>query len=141
MRKLFLIAIIFFSITANAQLQSVHIEENYVVYKAKEGNVDVGLYFHKDTNPSEVDINVLTQLINYTNVAIQSTLKSQRSFVPLSYTYKFKPNKKGKTAKDKHSLTMVYEGTNSYGGVVEDIAQLEFNAKLKETAGSLMLRM
>ena len=36
---------------------------------------------------------------------------------------------------------MSYEGTNSYGGIVEDIAQLEFNAKLKETTGSIMLRM
>ena len=141
MKRFFLIAIMFFSFSANAQLQSVHIEENYVVYKAREGNVDVDLYFHQDTDPSKVDINVLTQLINYTNAVIQGSLKSRRSFVPLSYTYKFKPNKKGKTAKDKHSLTMSYEGTNSYGGIVEDIAQLEFNAKLKETTGSVMLRM
>ena len=80
-------------------MQSVHIEENYVVYKAREGNVDVDLYFHQDTDPSKVDINVLTQLINYTNAVIQGSLKSRRSFVPLSYTYKFKPNKKGKQQK------------------------------------------
>ena len=80
-------------------------------------------------------------MIEYTTSAIALTLKSRRSFVPLTFSYKFKPNKKGKAAKNKHSLHMAYEATNSYGAAVEGFEMLEFNAKLKETAGSVMLRM
>ena len=142
MKNIIFIITLLFAYNTSAQLKSVHIDENYVVYKtAKEGEIEVDLYFHKDTKKEDVDLDKLTQLLSYTNVAIKSTLKSQRSFVPLSYIYKLKPNKKGNKSKDKHSVTMSYEGTNSYGGVVEDVAQLEFNAKLKETAGSIMLRM
>ena len=50
-------------------------------------------------------------------------------------------NKRGKKSKDKHSITLGYEATNSYGAAVEGFNQLEFNAKLRETAGSVMLRM
>ena len=36
---------------------------------------------------------------------------------------------------------MSYEATNPYGTAVEGLEMLEFSAKLKETAGSVMLRM
>ena len=36
---------------------------------------------------------------------------------------------------------MSYEATNSYGTAVEGFEMLEFSAKLKEIAGSVMLRM
>lgn len=83
----------------------------------------------------------LLKMLQYTNSVTQSVLKSRRSFVPLSYSFKFKKNKKGKASKNKHSVWLTYEATNSYGAATEGFQQIEFNAKLKETAGSVMLRM
>ena len=141
MKKLLLILTALLSNQISAQIQSINIEEGFVTYKtAREGEIEVDLFFHKDTNASDLDEAVLKQLLDYTNLAISSTLKSRRSYVPLNYTYKFKPNKKGKKKKDKHSMTLNYEATNSYGAPMEDFAQIEFNAKLKETVGSVMLR-
>ena len=143
MKKLFtLITLLFITAPAYAQqVQEVNLDEGYVVYKtSKEGDVEANLVL-RDTDASEVDLDALKKMIEYTTSAIVLTLKSRRSFVPLTFSYKFKPNKKGKTAKNKHSLHMAYEATNSYGAAVEGFEMLEFNAKLKETAGSVMLRM
>ena len=121
-----------------AQVQSINIEEGFVVYKTpKREIIEVPLSFHKDTKIEDVDLATLTALIDYTNNAMTLWLKSRRSYYPLYYIYKFKPKKSGK---NKHSITLTYEGTNSYGGVVESFQQLEFNHKLKETVGSILLR-
>lgn len=125
----------------SAQIQSIDIEQGFLVFKtAKNIELEVDLRFHKDTDPSLVDKDALLSMLDYANSALSSALKSRRSYVPLSYTYKYKPNKK-KKSRDKHSIFIEYEGTNSYGAAVENTASLEFNAKLKETAGSVMLRM
>jgi hypothetical protein len=136
-----IIAVFFITAPAYAQVQEIKLDDGYVVYKtAKEGNVEANLVL-RDTEASDVNLETLMTIMQYTTSAISMGLKSSRSFVPLTFSYKFKPNKKGKTAKNKHSLHMIYEGTNSYGAAVENTAMLEFNAKLKETAGSVMLRM
>ena len=146
MKKLLLILTALLSNQISAQIQSINIEEGFVTYKtAREGEIEVDLFFHKDTNSSDLDEAVLKQLLDYTNLAISSTLKSRRSYVPLNYTYKFKPNKKGKKKKDEHSMSLNYEARygiawGAIGVALEDFAQIEFNAKLKETMGSVMLR-
>ena len=130
-------------ITASAysQVQEINIEDQYILYKtAKEGEIEAPFTL-RDTDPSEVNMDDLKTMIDYTNMVTTSVLKSRRSFVPLSYSYKFKKNKKGKANKNKHSVWLTYEATNSYGAATEGFQQIEFNAKLKETAGSVMLRM
>ena len=133
--------VLLISTSSYAQIQEIQIEDQYIVYKtAKEGEVEVSFTL-RDTDPSEVVMDDLLKMLQYTNSVTQSVLKSRRSFVPLSYSYKFKKNKKGKASKNKHSVWITYEATNSYGAATEGFQQIEFNAKLKETAGSVMLRM
>ena len=142
MKNLYTIAfLLLVANTAFSQIQEVNIDEGFVLYKtAKEGEIEVPFYL-RDTDKSQVVMDDLMTMLTYTNSAIKVTLKSQRSFIPLSYTYKVKPNRSGKPKKQKYSVILSYEATNSYGGAVEDIASIEFNAKLRETAGSVMLRM
>lgn len=142
MKNLFtVLAVILISASSYAQIQEVNLEEGYILYKtAKEGEIEVPFYL-RDTEPSQVVMDDLLSMLNYTNSSTQMVLKSRRSFVPLSYTFKVKANKSGKPKKQKYSVWLSYEASNSYGGAVEDIEMIEFNSKLKETAGSVMLRM
>lgn len=142
MKKIFKICfLLLVSTSAFSQINEINIDEGFVLYKtAKEGEIEVPLYL-SDTEKSQVILDDLMTMLTYTNTAIQVTLKSQRSFVPLSYVYKVKKNRSGKPKKQKYSVILSYEATNSYGGAVENSASVEFNSKLKETAGSVMLRM
>ena len=135
-----LIAVFFITASAYSQIQEINIEEQYILYKtAKEGEIEVPFYL-RDTEPSQVVLDDLLVMLNYTNSSIKMMMKSSRSFVPLTYTFKVKKNKSGKPKKQKYSVWLKYEGSNSYGGAVEDIEMIEFNAKLRETAGSVIMR-
>tara|TARA_B110000259_G_C13725246_1_gene286160 strand:- start:119 stop:532 length:414 start_codon:yes stop_codon:yes gene_type:complete len=136
MKKALTLVAVLLTTIATAQLKEVKIEEGYVVYTAKEGDVEVTLTLRSDAPDAET----LSTIIKNANAGIKVTLKSSRSFVPLLYSYKFRPNKKGKTKKDKHSLHVTYEATNSYGAPVEKMLFLVFNAKLTETVGSVLAR-
>ena len=141
MKKLItLFTVLFISAHSYSQIQEVNIDEGYILYKtAKEGEIEVPFYL-RDTEPFQVVMDNLLAMLNYTNSSTQMMMKSRRSFVPLSYTYKVKPNKSGNPKKQKYSVWLNYEGSNSFGGTVEDIEMIEFNSKLRETAGSVLMR-
>jgi len=141
MKKLFLLSLIV-PLISIGQVQETFFEDSYLTFKTAKGAVvDVDItYKTNNANKSgeKLDDETILKLINMANGIVPTMLKSRRSYIPFSYGITYKWHKKGK---HKYAVAVSYEGTNSYGGSVEDIAFLEFNSKFKETAGSVMMRM
>jgi hypothetical protein len=141
MKKLLLV-LLFIPLMSIGQIQETFFDEGYVTFKTPKGEiVDVDITYRtnsKNKAGEVLDNETILKLIKMANAIVPTSLKSRRSYVPLTYGIVYKWNKKGK---HKYGVNVSYEGTNSYGGAVEDMMLLEFNAKFKETAGSLMMRM
>ena len=142
MKKLLLLLLMFIPIMSFGQVQETFFDEGYVTFKTPKGEiVDVNITYRtnsKNKAGEKLDEETMLKLINMANAIVPTTLKSRRSYLPFTYDIVYRWNKKGK---HKYGVNVSYEGANSYGGSVEGIVLLEFNAKFKETAGSIMMRM
>ena len=143
MRKLIVLAVMFIGSITTAQelptIENVTINDNVFTYKTTRGlNVECKLVYETKQQGENITDEQLRQLLILANNSVIPMLKNTSSFVPLSYLVKYKYNKNGK---HKYAVHVLYLGTNSYGAEIETFTQLEFNSKMKETAGSLMLRM
>jgi len=140
MRKLVLVlvAVLAFNLS-NAQVKNVFKESSYLTYNTdKYGEVDVTYSYEQKNNGDALDDETIKRLIDEAISLTKSTLKSRRSFVPMTITFKYVNHPKGK---NRYKVNIWYEATNSYGGAVESVSLIEFNKKFRETVGSLMSRM
>tara|TARA_R110000764_G_C10838053_1_gene363704 strand:+ start:198 stop:629 length:432 start_codon:yes stop_codon:yes gene_type:complete len=141
MKKLVLVLVmVALTLGINAQkiTSTLTTDVNFIEYQtAKNGTVDVNFIYTDKVESETMTDEDLNTIVNYALSATQMTLKSRRSFIPLSMSVKYKFNKKGK---HKYSVHLSYAATNSYGGEVEGFEMFSFNKKLKETMGSILLR-
>ena len=141
MKKLILL-LLFVPFISIGQVQETFFDEGYVTFKTPKGEiVDVDVTYRTNSKNKAgelLDDETILKLIKMANAIVPTTLKSRRSYVPFTYGIVYKWHKKGK---HKYGVNVIYEGTNSYGGSVEEISMLEFNSKFNETAGSVMMRM
>lgn len=141
MKKLIIILFLI-PLVSVSQIQETFFDEGYVTFKTPKGEiVDVNINYRttKQNKAGVVlDNETILELIKMANAIVPTSLKSRRSYVPLTYGIVYKWKKNGK---HKYGVNVTYEGTNSYGGSVEDMMLLEFNHNLKETTGSIMMRM
>lgn len=142
MGKLFNYLLLFIITTTvySQEIKEINMDAAYVLLQHdRVGEVKASLELRK-TLRSDVVVADLMTMIDKANEGIQLMTTKSREYIPLSYSYKVKKNKSGNPKKQKYSLHIQYETTNAYNGAMNDYAEFEFNAKLKETVGSLMLR-
>lgn len=135
---LVLVTVLAFNLS-NAQVKEVFQEESYLTYDtSKYGQVDVTYSYDQKNEGDALDDETIKNLIGRAIELTKSTLKSRRSFVPITIMFKYVNHPKGN---NRYKVTIWYEATNSYGGAVENVSFIEFNKKFRETVGSVMSRM
>ena len=139
MKRAILLLLLTVTISLSSQsLQTLTIQDNIFEYQTDNNGIVNALIDYKSTNESiDISDEDLRTLLVLSTYITKSGLKSSRSFVPISYTVKYKHSKKGK---HKYSVQVYYTGTNSYGGEMNSLIKLEFNSKFKETLGSVLMR-
>lgn len=136
----YLLLFVFTTTIYSQEIKELNMDAGYVLLQHdRVGEVKASLELRKTLRSQVVEADLIT-MIDKANEGVQLLTTKGREYIPLSYSYKVKNNKSGNPKKQKYSLHIKYESTNAYGGAINDYAEFEFNAKLKETVGSLMLR-